>query len=94
MTADAAFLSPQAGRFWRMMFAADPDPLALARAPEGRFHRDGQRALYLSATPAGCVAAIRRYVRPSDPPRVLIPLRVTLSRIVDLRDAADWKSVV
>ncbi|MBP9183969.1 MAG: RES family NAD+ phosphorylase [Fuscovulum sp.] len=58
--------------------------MAPASAPEGRFHHSGQWALYASLTPEGCAVAIRRYLRPDDPPRVVVALRVT-GRMVDLR---------
>jgi RES domain-containing protein len=71
------------GTAFRALFAA-ADPLAPASAPEGRFHHSGQWALYASLTPEGCAVAIRRYLRPDDPPRVVVALRVT-GRMVDLR---------
>ena len=75
------------GRFWRMLAVAwDDDLLGPARAREGRFHRNGQRAIYLSATPAGCATAIRRYLWPGDGDRAIYPLHVRSNRIVDLRD--------
>ncbi len=61
--------------------------LAPARHPVGRFHYDGQNALYLSATPKGCVMATRRYMDITDPPRVLVPLAVYSDKIIDLRNA-------
>jgi len=70
-----------------MKFLAEADDiLGPARAPEGRSHRDGQRALYLSATPEGTAIATRIYVRHGDAPRAIFPLRGTAARIVDLRD--------
>lgn len=75
--------------FWRMMFTDWVNAVLLpARSPEGRFHYNGQPALYLSETPEGCVVASKRYIRASDPPRRIYPLRVTSGRIVDLRDGA------
>lgn len=76
-------------RFWRMMFVAwAGDLLAPAQNPEGRFHYDGQRALYLSASPEGCIAASKRYVTHQDPERAIYPIRVKSNRLVDLRDPA------
>ena len=73
--------------FFRMKFLHQAeDILGPARAPEGRFHHDGQRALYLSASPEGCVVASRMYMKPDDPPRGIFPVRVVSDRIVDLRD--------
>ncbi len=75
------------GRFWRMKFVTDAeDVLAPAGMPEGRSHYEGQKALYLSETPEGCVIASRRYFKPDDPPRALFPLRVVDAVVVDLRD--------
>ena len=76
-------------RFWRMKFTAEAhDITGPARAVEGRSHYDGQQALYLSATPEGCIVASKRYMTPADPPRAIYPLHVTSDRIIDLRDPA------
>ena len=73
--------------FYRMKFARDAAAvLQAASAPEGRFHYDGQSALYLSATADGTVVATRRYMTADDPERQIFPLRVVSNRIVDLRD--------
>ena len=80
---------PLDGTFYRMKALSDAgDVLGPARAPEGRFHRDGQRALYLSATPEGCRIATARYTTATTPPRAIFPLRVTGATVVDLRDRA------
>lgn len=77
------------GLCWRMKFQKDEDDvLGPARAPEGRSHYGGQRALYLSCTQEGTVVATRRYMSDSDPQRAIYPLEVTDARIVDLRDDA------
>ncbi|SFS21903.1 RES family NAD+ phosphorylase [Yoonia litorea] len=74
---------------YRLKNLADAaDVLAPAHAPEGRSHRDGQRALYLSLTPEGCVVATRRYVTGDTPEQAIFPLQVTAARVVDLRDDA------
>lgn len=74
------------GTAFRALFAGG-DPLAPALAPAGRFHHSGQWALYASLTPEGCAVAIRRYLRPDDPPRVVVALRVA-GRMADLRGRA------
>lgn len=75
-------------RFWRMKFTSQSDDITgTARSTEGRSHYNGQPALYLSATPAGCIIASKRYFQPGDPPRAIYPLHVHSDRIVDLRDA-------
>lgn len=96
------------GLFYRMKALAEAaDVLAPARAAEGRSHRDGQTALYLSATPEGCVVATARYTDATTPPRGIFPLSVSGARVVDLRDshatealaidtthrALDWQSL-
>ena len=63
------------------------DILAPAHATEGRFHRDGQRALYLSLTPEGCIVATKRYLTEETPKQGIFPLKVSDARLVDLRDA-------
>ncbi|MCE8547268.1 RES family NAD+ phosphorylase [Ruegeria pomeroyi] len=74
------------GTVWRILFADQAGaPTAPARAPEGRFHHSGQKALYASLTPEGAGVAIRRYVGPQNPPRVIVPLLVTDARLADLR---------
>ncbi|MEJ1996810.1 MAG: RES family NAD+ phosphorylase [Maritimibacter sp.] len=77
------------GIYWRMKFVKDAgDILGPARAPEGRSHYNGQRALYLSATPEGAAIATKIYLRAGDPERAIYPLEVTNARVVDLRDPA------
>lgn len=75
------------GVFYRLKAMAEAaEILAPAHAPEGRFHRGGQRALYLSQTPEGCLVATKRYTDATTPARGIFPLRVSRSRVVDLRD--------
>jgi hypothetical protein len=66
-------------------------------SPEGRFHHGGQPALYASLTPQGTAVAIKRYMRPDDPPRVIYPLDLTLDRVADhrgdLRLSAVWQDI-
>ena len=80
---------PLSGRFFRIVPAARVDLiLDGATAPEGRFHHDGQAALYLSPTPEAAGHAIAPYLGPYDPPRVVVPLRIRGARLADLRDPA------
>ena len=73
--------------YYRMKALAEADGiLDPAHAPEGRSHRGGQRALYLSATPEGCVVATARYTDATTPARGIFPLRVQGAEVVDLRD--------
>lgn len=75
------------GRFWRLLPAA-ADPLSPVLSREGRFHHDGQAALYCSPSPEAAAHAIARYLRPGDAPRLAYPLALTAARIADLRDAS------
>ncbi|WP_282021516.1 RES family NAD+ phosphorylase [Ruegeria faecimaris] len=78
------------GPIWRILFLSQIDaPLAPARAPEGRFHYAGQFALYSSLSAEGAEIAIKRYVCPSDPPRILQKCRITGARLVDLRGRSE-----
>lgn len=103
-----AHLTSIDGVYWRMLFTDWADAvLAPARSPEGRSHYNGQRALYLSATPEGCVTASKRYMSVGDAKRAIYPIRVTSDKIIDLRDpdatahfdidvthrAAEWQSI-
>ena len=80
-------IRPVSGRFWRSIYATDADcVLNGARSPEGRYHHDGQPALYVSPSPEYSRIAIDVYLRPDDPPRVIVPLDVSQARLADLRD--------
>ncbi|NJM81328.1 MAG: hypothetical protein HC844_01540 [Tabrizicola sp.] len=58
---------PVAGRFWRSVLEADvARVLDGVKSPEGRYHHDGQAALYMSTSPAFARLAIDRYLRPGD----------------------------
>ncbi|HWW24662.1 MAG TPA: RES family NAD+ phosphorylase [Caulobacter sp.] len=77
------------GTFYRVLFEADRQVvLDGAKSPEGRFHHDGQPALYLSPTADWAAAAIDVYRRAGDPPRSTVPLRVDHAKIVDLRKSS------
>ncbi len=82
-------LTPLAGQFWRILYATDLPRLLLgAKTPEGRFHHSGQPALYLSPSPTDAAHAIATYLKPDDPPRIIVPLTLTVPRIADLRRPA------
>lgn len=70
------------------------DPQAPAAAPEGRFHSEGQGAIYTSLSPEGTVVAIRRYLRPVDPSRVIVPLAIEADEVADLRGNVDASVVL
>ena len=79
-------MTPVAGRFWRSVFATHVDcVLDGARSPEGRYHHDGQPALYLSPSPEYSRIAINAYLRPDDPPRLIVPFDLTDASLADLR---------
>ncbi len=85
--ADTGHLTRIDAIFYRMKFAKQAALiLDAAHTPEGRSHYNGQRTLYLSASPEGTVIASRRYMAPGDPPRAIFPLHVLSDRIIDLRD--------
>jgi RES domain-containing protein len=74
------------GRFWRTVFAADlPRVLESASSPEGRYHHDGQRALYVSPNPDFSRIAVDTYLRDGDPPRIIMPLAIERASLVDVR---------
>lgn len=74
------------GQFYRAIFERDlPHPLRAAQAPEGRFHHDGQQALYLSPSILAVRVAMQTYLAPNDPPRQIVPIWVEADDIVDLR---------
>ncbi|MFD2173312.1 RES family NAD+ phosphorylase [Rhodobacter lacus] len=74
------------GTVWRIL-AADRagDATAPVRHSEGRFHHDGQKALYASLSAEGAGVAIARYLAPGDAARVIVPLHITAARLVDHR---------
>ena len=76
------------GIVWHMIFKGG-DPRRPAAAPEGRFHHAGQTALYTSLTVEGTVVAMQRYLRPADPPRLVVPLTLCADRLADLRGRGD-----
>lgn len=83
------------GTVWRILNADAANRAAeCVASPEGRFHHDGQAAIYTSLTPEGCGVAIRRYLLPDGPPRVIVPLVIAATALADLREAGPAPSVV
>lgn len=79
---------PLSGCFYRITFARDAHRiLGGVIHPEGRFHHDGQSAFYCSPSVDAASAAVAVYLKPNDPPRVIVPLKVSGARLCDLRDA-------
>lgn len=89
MRAPPAF-KPFSGTIWRILWADQPDQaLKAARAPEGRFHHDGQRALYASLSAEGAGVALGYYLRPDDAARSMVQLQLHSDQLVDLTDPKD-----
>ncbi len=84
---------PFAGQVWRTIFAGADDATRPVASTEGRFHHDGQTAIYTSLTAEGCRVAIKRYVGSNEPPRIIVPLDVRLTKVVDLRGRAELSTV-
>lgn len=82
------------GRFVKIAYASEVD-ISLARGlphrPAARFNRVGEDALYLSPDELSARVAIGSYVKPDDPPRMLLTYDVERCAVVDLRhpQAAD-----
>lgn len=75
------------GRFYRIVFADHQDQvLNGVRSPFGRYHHDGQAAFYASPRPGWAAKAVDAYLEKGEPKRVIVPLRLNASRIVDIRD--------
>jgi len=82
-------VKPLSGTFYRLINTARAgEILAPAQSPEGRFHHDGQQAMYLSETPEGCYVAMAYYARAGDPEKTVCALTLSHARILDLRDPA------
>ena len=60
--------------------------LGPAVSPEGRFHHHAQPTLYVSPRPDWAEYAIKAYVRPEDPPRIICQLRIRNVKVLDLRN--------
>ncbi|WP_373636898.1 RES family NAD+ phosphorylase [Yoonia sp. BS5-3] len=77
------------GQFYRIVFAAYADKvLDGVIHSEGRFHKNGQTALYASPSHETASVAIDIYVKPGDADRVIVPLLLENARLADLRDRA------
>jgi RES domain-containing protein len=76
------------GRFFRVIEAGDDDPLsAKAHRTPGRFHRAGERALYISPSPDSAAIAIGHRVLAGDKAaRTLIGVELKDAIVIDLLD--------
>lgn len=74
-----------AGHCWRAVPAGREAEVLAGTVRAGRYNRDGERTLYMSASPEGVAAAMARY---GEAPRALVRLAVSAQGLVDLRDPA------
>ncbi|WP_268744173.1 RES family NAD+ phosphorylase [Limimaricola cinnabarinus] len=87
MTTGADIFRPLSIPLWRIC-AEGAEPLAPVASASGRFHHDGQPALYASLSPEGAGVAMASYASPGDPPRLIWPLHLAPKALADLRDRA------
>jgi len=79
-------LIPYTGVVWRIMYESNQQQACEpVNSPMGRFHYNGQNALYTSCTEEGASIAIKRYVNLGDPDRVIVPLQIKADSIYDIR---------
>ena len=78
------------GRFYRAVIADHVDKALVPPGPEsaGRYHRPGQPALYLSASPEWAAIAVSNYMREDGLKRMIVPVEVGAAQVVDQRDPA------
>ncbi len=77
---------------WRIIFECDMSRvLQGVLHHEGRFHHSGQPAFYASPDPKFVDHTIQAFVRPYDPPRIMVPLMLRNAHLLDLRDPAICK---
>lgn len=77
------------GRFYRAILASRVDHVLAPPGPDsaGRYHRLGQPALYVTASPEWATIAVSGYMREDGLPRVIVPLAVGEAQVFDQRDA-------
>ncbi|MEE9387660.1 MAG: RES family NAD+ phosphorylase [Paracoccaceae bacterium] len=72
--------------FYRIIFERDVKRvLDAVPSQQGRFHHDGQPAIYMSPSPQAAAVAIDSYYRENDPPRVIVPLLLSGANLLDFR---------
>lgn len=77
---------PLSGTFYRIVFEQYADQvLQGVLSKEGRFHHDGEAAFYCSPSREAASIAIDRYLKPDDPARVIIELKLNDLNVVDIR---------
>jgi RES domain-containing protein len=79
-----------AGRFYRAIRDDHIDHVLSPPAPDnaGRYHRHGEPALYLTASPEWATIAVSKYMREDGLPRVIVPLDLDGADVLDQRDDA------
>ncbi|MDJ0090495.1 RES family NAD+ phosphorylase [Pantoea allii] len=87
---DADAFLPLSGQFYRSVLSTNAHAALAAPGPQsaGRYHRQGQPALYMSPIPEWSIMAVSGYMREDGLARVLIPLCVSGARVIDQRDKA------
>ena len=78
------------GTFYRAVRADRVDEALAPPGPEsaGRYHRPGQPALYLSPSPEWAKIAVAGYKREDGLARMIVPVDVGATQVLDQRDAA------
>lgn len=78
------------GRFWRAIAAKRVDQVLVPPGPDsaGRYHRPGERALYITPQADWATIAIGRYLLADGLERVVVPLEVDGAKLFDQRDPA------
>jgi len=80
-------MTPLSGRFYRIVFEENlAQVLDGVLSPEGRFHHDSERTTYMSPSPEAATVAVNIYLKPNDPPRLIVPLLVSNAMILDFRE--------
>ena len=78
------------GRFWRAIVADRAEQVLAPPGPDsaGRYHRPGQRALYITPHADWATIAIGRYLLADGITRVVVPLELDCADLFDQRDPA------
>jgi RES domain-containing protein len=90
LSAGPALLTPLSGRFFRAVRADRVDAVLAPPGPEsaGRYHRQGQPALYITAEAGWAAIALGSYMAEDGLPRVIVPLEVDAAQVFDQQDDA------
>lgn len=90
-----ALLARIGGLFHRAVLPGRVDHVLESVRPgsAGRYHRPGQRALYVSARADWAAVAVGPYHREDGLPRLVVPLEIDAARVVDQRDEAACRAL-